>query len=511
VISRPCVLAIDYGTTGGRACVFDQHGALLSCATWASEHLCEPDSAPWGRALDADQAWSDTVDGIGRALSADGVTAGSVTCIAVTSQRQGIALLDRQGGTLYVGPNVDLRGVMQGTRLLAQSGRDIYAITGHLPPYLFAPSRLQWFRQHDPRLYERIHMLLMLDGWIVWNLTGEGAAEFASAAESGVLDVSRLVWSKELIDKLELPEDIYPPLVRAGTVVGPLDISAAEAVGLEAGVPVVVAGPDTQCGLLGMGIRESGDTGAVVGWSAPIQQVVEEPRFDPEMRLWATCHVLPGQWIVEANCGPAGQAHQWIRDLLVPGRGFHAVEILAREARDTLGPTADVPMFAFLGPRVADYADPHLLWGGIVFPLVSGYDGFGPLTRGMVALAGLENVAFALRANLERLQSLTGLRGVPVCIGGGLTQSETFVGLLADVVGEPVKIARTPSVSALGAAICGAVGVGLYADIQEASREMCSDAYVSEPERVRQACYQDAYESWKQVYDRIESLSQEMR
>ena len=505
-----CLLAIDIGTTGGRVCLFTTEGHLLIQVHLPWGYLCPPDAAPWGRTLDVPAAWQGTTDGIREALVSADVPPHAVLAIAVTSQRQGVALLDAAGETLYAGPNIDLRGIFQGTRLLLEYGERIYAITGHLPPYLFAPARLLWFRDHQPKLYARIRTLLMLDGWLTWKLSGRKMAEVASAAESGLFDISRRTWSADLIAALDLPADIYPTLLPAGVIAGHLTDHAAALTGLDAGTPIVTAGPDTQCGLLGMGVTAAGETGIVAGWSSPAQQVVHAPTFDPQRHLWTTCHLLPDTWIVEANAGPAGQAHRWLRDILVPDQDFEALDELATQASTEADEAQDLPLLAFLGPRLADYGTPSLLWGGLIFPLIGGYDGFDGVRRTHIARAGLENIAFALRANLEAMGRLIGPRIVPIRLGGGLTHSRVFPQILTDVLGEPIWVADLSAVTSLGASLCAAVGVGLYSGFPEAAARMRPTGRTLEPQRVTQAHYLDAYERWRYVYDRLGHLSTEM-
>ena len=77
------------------------------------------------------------------------------------------------------------------------------------------------------------------------------------------------------LDDLELINNPIP-LVRAGTIVGYVTPSGAIDTGLLPGTPVAVAGADTQCGLLGMGILDNHQVGIVAGWTTPLQMVTEK-------------------------------------------------------------------------------------------------------------------------------------------------------------------------------------------------------------------------------------------
>ena len=164
MITARHLLVIDAGTTGGRVSLFTADGDMVVQVRWPLEHHISPEAAPWGRELDTDAVWRAVTNAVREALACAEVPPRTVLAVAVTSQRQGIALLDESGRTLYAGPNIDLRGVFQGTRLQKEHSEFIYAITGHLPPHLFAPARLLWFRDHQPQRYARISTLLMLDG-----------------------------------------------------------------------------------------------------------------------------------------------------------------------------------------------------------------------------------------------------------------------------------------------------------------------------------------------------------
>ena len=189
------LLAIDAGTTGGRVSLFTDGGNLKTRVRWPLKSVRSPEAAPWGRAFDPNAVWRSLSGAVREVLASADVPPRTILAVTVTSQRQGIALLDESDRTLYAGPNIDLRGLFQGAQLQSDHSDFIYATTGHLPTYLFAPARLLWFRDHQPQKYASISTLLMLDGWLAWLLSGVRVAEVASAADSGLLDVTSRNWS----------------------------------------------------------------------------------------------------------------------------------------------------------------------------------------------------------------------------------------------------------------------------------------------------------------------------
>ncbi len=427
-----------------------------------------------------------------------------MAAVAATAQRQATVLLDDAGHELYAGPNIDLRGAFEGLRLLNERGAQIHAVTGHLPPMMFAAARWLWFCDRRPDVCAQTAHLLMMPDWLTWRLCGEMATEPSIAAESGLFDVARRVWSEEQAEKAGVPLTILPPIHSAGEQAGGLLPAAAEALALEQGIPVAVAGTDVGCGLLAMDVTRAGQAGLVAGWSAPAQLLTGSPVFDSSCSLWTTCSVAGAPWVLEGNAGPAGSAHRWALDLLFPGAGFEDFDALAGQAPPGSGAT-----LALLGPRIADYADPQLLWGGFLFPQANDILTCG---RAELARAVLENIAFAVKANLSRAGSCAESAGQPgppaLRLGGGLAISPVFAQILADVLGMPVEVAAVPSVSAQGAAVCAAAGAGFYADILEATERMRQPDVERLPRPAAQAEYLDAYERWLQAYETLSGLSQ---
>jgi len=497
-----CLLALDAGTSGGKAMVFDSGGRLLAEAAQAWGYRTPPEAAPWGREFDPLAFWRIMCD-VAREALARSQAADRVVAIGSTAQRQATILVDGQGEELYAGPNIDLRACFEGARLLCEEGERLHAITGHLPPMMFAACRWLWFRQHRPDICRRTRHLFMMGDWLTWRLCGRSQSAFvtapSNAAETGLFDVAVCRWSHELLEETCLPMDVLPPVRAAGSQAGELSQEAAEALGLRPGLPVAVSAADTGCGLLGMNLTQPGQAGLVAGWSAPVQLVTSRPVFDPERALWTTCSALPGQWLLEGNPGPAGAAYRWMRDIIMPGSPYEALDELAASA-----PAGSRGVLALLGPRIADYDNPQLLWGGMLLPEAND---LLPIGRAEVVRAALENIAYAVRANLERVEAVGKRQAAELGLGGGLSRSRLFPQIVADVLGRPVRLAPQACVSTLGAAICAACAAGLYSGLSEAAAAMVRPGELLLPERAAQAEYLDTYERWLQVYSSLRQIS----
>ena len=431
-------------------------------------------------------------------LQEHGVHPRDVAAIGVTTQRQGVVFLDEDGRELYCGPNVDLRAIFEGAAIDEELGDEVYATTGHFPSFLLAPARLRWFREHRPTIYESIHTVLSMAGWLAYRLTGSLMAEPSLEAEAGLLDINTGERASGLMDKLEISPSILPPLPRNGLPTGNLSHEVADSLGLEPDIPVIVAGPDTQCGLLGMGLAQEGQAGAVVGWSGALQALTTTPLLDKEKGSWAGLFPLDGLSVAESNLGDAGNAYRWLKDMLLGSNGsFGEAERLASEAS-----SAPEGVVTFLGPGPASALKTGLRMGGMFFPSPLS---FQETSRGQLFRAALENVAYSLKANLATLQEVMGLEVKSLSLGGGMSESRTLATTLANVLALPVRRSGMPQVSARGAAMAASVSIEPHASLEQVTREAAADCEEIEPGSPGEiAEHQNYYEQWLQLYNRLE-------
>ncbi len=481
------VAAIDVGGSSVRAAVFDERGRLLALRS-RPHRFTGDDAAGFARDLDADAVWRAAAACLRGAMREAGVRAGDVEAVAATGQRHGLALVMDDGRTLYLGLTSEARAFFHGQAIEEEYGDEIYATTGHLPALIAAPAKMRWLAESLPD-FDQTRRVLTLDGWLAHRLSGESAMTPAGGIVIGLVDLQGRDWATGLLDRLAFPRLLLPTLAAPGSVIGAVSPRAARETGLSAGTPVVAAGPDTQCGLLGMGAAAPGAAGVLAGSTAPVQMVLDRAALDPERRAWTGAHVVDDRWVVESGATDAGGAVTWLADLVLGG-GPGAMRAFDRAA--SRAPVGSAGALAFLGPRQADASDLGPRWGGLLFatPLAASEVGRGELFR-----AALENAAYATRANVEQIERVAGRAPDSIAAGGGLTASRTFRRILTDVLGKPVRMGATEATS-LGAAVCAAVGAGWYADLAAAARRMTGGGRTLKPDAGAALEYDEHYRRW---------------
>ena len=497
-MDRGHVLVVDAGTSGPRCYVFDD-ARIVGSSSGRWDFLHEDDASSLARAFDPRSLWQSICKLIAGGVNDAGISPGQIAAVSVTSQRQAVVFLDEAGAEVYAGPNTDLRAVFEGAAMDAEMRGQIHEITGHLPSFLFAPAKLRWFQVNRPKAYGRIATVLTLADWLAWRLTGTLSSEPTLAAEAGLLDVGQRSWCTTLLDSLGVMSK-PTPLAKAGAVLGGVTTDASGETGLPAGVPVAVAGADTQCGLLGLGVAHEHQVGIVAGWSAPVQMVTGQPLVSPEGKTWAGCFLDSGKWVLESSAGDAGNSYHWLADTLLGSDGgvFDRMDDLAGSA-----PVGSDGAIALLGPSRMDMTSLGMKQGGFFFPVPLT---FSELGHPQMVRASIEAIAYAIKANLRQIEGLAGVEATDIAVGGGMIRTRTFRQVLTDVLGTEIRFAPTSEVSALGAYLCAGTAVGKFRSLTEAASSVRPRLEHLEPNPVDSAEYQDYYSRWVELSQRLEEM-----
>jgi autoinducer-2 kinase len=139
------------------------------------------------------------------------------------------------------------------------------------------------------------------------------------------------------------------------------------------------------------------------------------------------------------------------------------------------------------------------------------FDVDNPTGSGRVACirAIEEQAAYASRAHLAIIEELTGRTYDEIVFTGGAAKGRLWPQIVADVLGVAVKVPVVKESTALGAAICAGLGVGLYADLADAAARIVRFERTVEPQAAVRAAYDEHYARWASVYPRILQLSEE--
>jgi xylulokinase len=478
-------LGIDTSTTATKALLMDPAGTVV--AVGRSDYGFDTPHPRWSEQA-PDLWWDATVEAIAAALAEAGIAGSQVGAVGLTGQMHGLVLLDEAGGVLR--PSIlwndqrtdaecdEIRRLVGRTELIATTGND--ALTGFTAP------KILWVRRHEPDVFDRVRHVLLPKDHVRYRLTGGFAADKADGSGTLLFDLGRRDWSPLVLDALGIPARWLPPTHEGPDVTGLVSEEAAAATGLRSGTPVVAGGGDQAANGVGVGAVRPGIAAVSLGTSGVVFAATDGPVIEPDGRLHAFCHAVPGTWHVMGVMLSAAGSLRWFHDTLAPDRSYAALD----EAAAAVPAGANGLVFL---PYLTGERTPH--------PDPTARGAFVGLTvrhgLGHLARAVMEGVAFGLRDMVELMPPTLGIEEVRVAGGGA--RSPLWVQIIADVLGRPVRVMGTYEAAAHGAAMLAATSQGAFGSVQEAADAIVEVGPAIAPGGATGA-YADAYPLYRDLY-----------
>jgi xylulokinase len=346
-----------------------------------------------------------------------------------------------------------------------------------------AGASLLWLQKHEPDLLQSARWALQPKDWLRFQLTNEAFAEPSDASGTLLYDLERDDWAFETIEKLELPQKLFAPLKASNQIGGRLSRSAAERMGLRAGIPVAMGGGDTPMAMFGAGILKPGVVQLSVGSGAQIVASRDTPTIDPKLRTHLYRAVTPNGWYAMAAMQNAGLALEWVREML--GLDWETAYLEAFKVQ-----TDDLVFLPYLMGERTPHLNPNARGAWVGLGLSH--------TRGHLMRSAFEGVAFAIRDGFEALLEV-GIDAPSLRLAGGGTVISHWRQLLADTLQRPLYTSEIGSASARGAALLAGVASGVFSSCEDTLRFAPTPTLVAEPHVDLEA----AYERFKALYPSI--------
>ena len=491
----PYLMGIDVSTTGVKALIIAPDGKVV-----ASANTAQPFSTPQPLWSEQDPAvwWQSTLTSVKQALAQSGLSGDQITAIGLTGQMHGLTLLDEAGKVLR--PAIlwnDQRTAAQCDEIRARLGRKhLIEITGNDALTGFTAPKILWVRENEPQVYARVKHILLPKDYVRYLLTGDYAVDCADGAGTILFDIKTRTWSPEVLKALNIPLEWLPRTYEGSEVTGLINAEAAALTGLKPGTPVVGGGGDQAAQAVGVGAVRPGIVALTLGTSGVVFASTNKPFIEPEGRLHAFCHSVPGRWHLMGVMLSAAGSLRWYRDTVAPGVDFD--ELLAPAAQ--VPPGAEGLLFLpYLTGERTPHPDP-LARGAFVGLTVRH-------TQAHMTRAVLEGVAFGLRDSFELLKAAGLAKIEQVRVSGGGAKSPLWRQILADVFNAELVTVNTTEGAAYGAALLAGVGCGIYPDTDTACDQAVQITGSTAPGSGAVAKYDRLYDVYRELYPALKKIS----
>lgn len=494
-MAKQYILSIDQGTTGSRAFIIDNKGAVV-----ASAYREFPQYFPHAGWVehDAKEIWSSVQAVVAQALRQARLPKDGISAIGITNQRETTILWDRKTSR-PVGRAIvwQCRRTSAMCQRLKKHGATFHQRTGLvLDPY-FSGTKIAWMLENHKGLRKRAQAGQIcfgtVDSWLIWKLTGGAAhvTDMTNASRTLIFNIKNLDWDPSLLQILNIPAEILPEVQNSGSIFGK---TAKNIPGLPAGVPITGVLGDQQSALYGQGCYDSGSAKNTYGTGCFLVlntgKVIIRSKNGLLTTLASDLHGRP-VYALEGSIFIAGAVIQWLRDQLKIIKSAADCEALIKDLKDNDG-VYFVPAFVGLG---APYWDSDAQ--GVICGLTRGTD------RRHIVRAALEAMAYQTKDVFDLMKQELGRSPRILRVDGGACANNFLMQFQADLLNAKILRPKNIDSTVLGAAHLAGITAGVWKGKKDLEKLHRTDRIFSPKITNRRRL--DLYGGWLAAVERAKS------
>ena len=335
--------------------------------------------------------------------------------------------------------------------------KELYARTGIAKQVFNTIYQLVALKKENPEQLLEAETLLLSPDYYNFLLTGKRASEYTIASTGQLVSPETKDWDYELIRMLGLPEKIFTPLQKPGTILGGLSDAVKAEIGYDCQV-VMVTSHDTASAVLAVPSKTadfayiSSGTWSLLGVELENAICNEQSReanftneggYDYKYRFLKN---IMGLWMIQS-----------VRNEMNKAYSFAQLCAMAEEVKD-FSSRVDVDEHRFFAPdsMIEEIRNACRESGQPV-----------PETPGELATVVYQSLADCYKKSLRNLEAMTGKTYPAVNIVGGGANADYLNQLTANATGKTVYAGPTEA-TAIGNIVCQMLACGDLPSVAEA-------------------------------------------
>jgi gluconokinase len=480
-LNRKLILAIDVGTSSVRAALYDLEGDLLPRSLVANERSLRSTDAG-GSEIDADEAVAQVVSVVDDLVKKSIAAKADIVAVASCAFWHSLVGVDTNGRpTTNVLSWADNRSREHVETLRKKLDENIvHNGTGARFHSSFWPAKLLWLRSAEPAVFAKTAKWLSFSDYLWLKLVGDATTGISMASATGIFDVRKCTWDKELQKFLKITADKLPEI---GSETRQLTSKFAKRWPQLANAVWFPPIGDGASSNVGSGCATSSKAALMIGTSGAMRVVYrgEPPREIPS-GLW--CYRVDRERVVVGGAlSDGGGLFKWLRDNL---RIDGSIEKeIAKRAADAHGLTF-LPFLA--GERSTGY---HEFATGGIFGITAHTNAVD------IAQAAMEAVAYRFAEVFDQLNSVARVKDI-IASGGATHRSPVWTQILANVLGRKIQLAVAPEASMRGAVLLALESLG---NIESIERISTAAGRTFKPDPKAHSIYKRARNRHQRYYD----------
>ncbi|MBN2453284.1 MAG: glycerol kinase GlpK [Candidatus Omnitrophica bacterium] len=465
------ILAIDQGTTGSRAILYDKNGRARANAYHEfPQHFPKPG---WVE-HNPEEIWHSVRRAVHEVLRKS--PGARITAIGITNQRETTVVWDRVTGLpVYNAIVWQCRRTAGRCDALKKEkgGITLFRRKTGLPiDAYFSATKLEWILKNVPGAAEAAKRGRLCfgttDSWVLWKLTGgkSHTTDYTNASRTMLFDIDKKRWDGLILKKFGIPRGMLPEVKSSSGIFG----RTVKIGNLPSGIPISGIVGDQQASLFGQACFEPGTmkntygTGCFVLLNTGKRRPVTEHGLIVTLGCGNSCEPV---YALEGAVFVAGSAIQWMRDKLHFLDKAYKSGAMAAELESNDG-VYFVPALVGLG---APYWDQDAR--GAIFGLTRG------TTPAHLVRAAIEAMCYQTKDVIEAMRMDSKFRIKSLKVDGGAAANDFLCQFQADILGIDVVRPEVIETTSLGAAYLAGIGVGYWKNTDEIKKHWSIDRVFS--------------------------------
>ena len=364
-------------------------------------------------------------------------------------------------------------------------------------------SLLAWLKDHEPDCIDQIQWVFECKDYVRFCLTGEAYAEMTDYSGANLINLETRGYDESLLALFGLNElyNCLPPIKTSLDVCGYITDEVAEATGLKAETPVFGGMFDINACALAVDAVYEDKICMIAGTWSINEYIRKTPVLDGSVMM-NSFFCLPEYYLIE-ECSPTSAGNnEWFIKTMLPELKEKA-EADGTSIYDIANAwVKEIPIDEFCPIFL-----PFLMASNVHPSAKSCFIGMSNYhTRAHIVKGIYEGIAFSHRYHLEKLLKAKETPVTSIRLAGGVARSAEWVQIFADIMGYPIEVADINETGTLGCAMNVAVGLGDYANFQEAAAEMISMRDAVTPIKKNQKVYQERYQMYCRVIEALDPI-----
>ena len=486
------ILAVDIGTSHVKAILYSNRSGIIS---QESEHYDTYYPRPDLVEQDPDEIFAATLKVIKRLMDSSQVSAKEITTFVFAGILQSMIAVDKNGEPLSRALNwADRRSIAQNSFLKTKMDSEVVKQrTGCTLHPMYFLSRLEWFKQEAPDVFNKTERFVSIKEFILQRLFGVKQIDYSVASGTGIWNMKAKDWDRELLSEIDISVNRFSECVETNTILSKgLKNPYATQIGLLEGTPGVIGAFDGGLAHLGSIGIDPNRISLTVSTGAALRRLVTSPRIIPGSEAW--CYYLAeDNWLLGGVLHDSGNVLKWFADRMMPEfeNNENAYLQLDKMARET--PAGAEGLFFI--PHLGGERCPHY------FPDSKG------LIYGLTFTHGLNHMVRAMMEGLSyNLYSVYRMLAPDLkpelVVTGGILKSPTWLKILASFFQRTLWLPRIKETTAWGAVMLAQKAIGSIQSFHELD-DFLKPIENQEPDIENRKIYQELLFGYDQLYEKM--------